>query len=80
MAAQAFGILLSVDETTARYDYGMREDDPQRGILVIPVSDPNAWYMEGREDRPHWAGTVVSRALYLRQQTGEWPKNASFQS
>ncbi|NCT91841.1 hypothetical protein GXB85_12885 [Cellulomonas sp. APG4] len=80
MAAQAFGVLLSVDETAARYDSGRREEDPERGVLVSPASGPNAWHMEGREDRPHWAGTVVARALYLRTQTGEWPTNASFQS
>ncbi|WP_250442929.1 hypothetical protein [Actinotalea sp. C106] len=80
MAAQAFGLLVSVDEGAARYDVGVTEDGPERGIVIIPMADPEAWRMEGREDRPHFAATIVGRALHLRSTTGEWPENASYQS
>ena len=80
MAAQAFGLLLTVDEVAVRYDCGTREDDPLRGVVVIPIAEPESWYMEGRSDRPRFAKNIVGRALNLRERTGAWPKNASFQS
>ena len=76
--ASAFGLLLSVDEVHARYDYGQAADDPERGVLVIPVSSPEDWWMEGREDRPRVAGRVVWKALKGYRSSGEWPANASY--
>lgn len=80
MAAQAFALLVSADDSEVRYDVGIDEDGPERGILVIPVTDPAAWHLEGRHDRPHFAEMVVGRAAYLHSMTGEWPSNASYQS
>ena len=80
MAAQAFGVLVSVDEEAARYDCGIEEDDPARGIVVIPIAAPDHWYMEGRDDRPNFARNIVGRALHLRGRSGAWPQNASYQS
>jgi len=77
MAFMAYAHQLSKTPEAIRYDYGMTEDDPERGVLVIPLTDPEAWYMEGRTDRPWGAGKVVRRAWVRREQTGEWPAEAS---
>lgn len=77
MAARAFGLLLSANVTEARYDYGLTEDDPERGVLVIPVEDPAAWWVEGVNAHPVFAGSVAGKAVTAFQRTGEWPANAS---
>ena len=39
MAFRAYGRRIAVDSTHVRYDCGMNEDDPARGVLVIHVND-----------------------------------------
>ena len=80
MAAQAFGLLLSATEAEARYDCGRTEDDPERGVVVVRLHEPDRWHMEGRDDRPAFARNIAARALRLRSTTGTWPSNASYQS
>ncbi|WP_155856096.1 hypothetical protein [Cellulomonas sp. URHD0024] len=77
MAFMAFGRRLSLDSTHVRYDYGLNEADPARGVLVIPIMDPSAWFMEGRDDRPGGAARVAGRAALHHERTGERPENAS---
>ncbi len=77
MASAAYGRLVSADDEHARYDYGMGPDDPRRGVLVIPMWNPEAWFMEGRDDRPRMAGSVVARAVRGFESTGAWPEWAS---
>ncbi|WP_182112450.1 MULTISPECIES: hypothetical protein [unclassified Actinotalea] len=77
MASRAFGIRLSSSDGRARYDYGIDEQDPERGVLVIPATDPDAWFIEGRGDRPRMASAVMATAYREFQRTGEWPANAS---
>jgi hypothetical protein len=78
MAFLAYGRRLSVDATHVRYDYGLTEDDPARGVLVIPVADPEAWFMEGRDDHPRGAARVAGKAALHHERTGEWLENASY--
>ncbi|NCT91840.1 hypothetical protein GXB85_12880 [Cellulomonas sp. APG4] len=68
---------MSVDETAARYDFGVSEDGPDRGTLVIPVSDPASWRVEGENPSPHLADVVLGKAVTLLRRTGRWPENAS---
>lgn len=77
MASAAYGRLVSADDEDARCDYGMGPDDPRRGVLVIPVRDPEAWFIEGRDDRPRPAGSVMARAVRGFESTGTWPEWAS---
>lgn len=77
MASSAYGRLVSADGEHARYDYGTAPDDPGRGVLVIPVRDPEAWLIEGRDDRPRMAGSVMARAVRGFESTGAWPEWAS---
>ncbi len=77
MASHAYGRLLSADDECARYDYGIDAEDPLRGVVVIPVRDPESWFMEGRDDRPRMAGSVTARAVREFERTGAWPEWAS---
>jgi hypothetical protein len=77
MASQAYGRLVSADDEFARYDYGIDHDDPRRGTVVIPVRDPESWFMAGRDDRPRMALSVVARAVREFERTGAWPRWAS---
>lgn len=77
MASQAYGRLLSADDGYARYEYGITPEDPLRGVIVIPVRDPEAWCMEGRDDRPRMASSVTARAVREFERTGAWPEWAS---
>ena len=76
MAMQVYGNLVSSDATSARYEFGLDAQDPDRGTLVIPVDDPSAWYVEGRDDLPRTAALVVGKAVRLRTELGEWPAHA----
>ena len=77
MAGRAFGLLLSVGPDEVRYDYGLHEQDPGRGVLVIPIGDPARWRIDGREDRPAIAESVVGKAVLGFRADGIWPENAS---
>ncbi len=77
MAARAFAVRLHADDRQARYDYGIDEQDPGRGVLVIPVDDPDGWFIDGRDDRPRMAGVVTAKAWREFRRSGEWPENAS---
>lgn len=77
MSGHSFARLISVDVVAARYDFGVSEDDPDRGTLVIPVDDPASWRVEGTNPSPHLADVVVGKAVTLQRRTGRWPENAS---
>lgn len=77
MASSAYGRLVSADDEFARYDYGIDPEDPLRGIIVIPVHDPESWYMEGRDDHPRMALSVTARAVREFEKSGNWPEWAS---
>jgi hypothetical protein len=61
-----------------RYAFGLGEDDPERGVLVIPVADPEGWRVEGRPDRPKSAVAVAVKAHRLYMESGVWPEWASY--
>lgn len=77
MGFMAYGRKVAEAADHVRYAFGVDEDDPEAGVLVIPVGEPDQWFVEGREDRPKSAVVVASKAHRLREETGEWPDWAS---
>ncbi|GAA3805628.1 hypothetical protein [Cellulomonas soli] len=80
MAIVAFGHRLSISTDAVRYEFGLTADDPDRGVVVIPLDDAEAWFVEDRADRPVSAKKVVGRAWLQHERTGEWPEWASVAS
>src|SRR5690554_3163527 len=62
MARAAHGRQVTADGVLVRYAFGADADDPEAGILAIPVDSPADWYVEGREDRPKSAIAVARKA------------------
>ena len=77
MGFMAYGRRVAETADEVRYAFGTSETDPEAGVLVIPVADPDSWFVDGREDRPLAARRVLGKALRLHQQAGEWPEWAS---
>ncbi|WP_431837136.1 hypothetical protein [Cellulomonas sp. Y8] len=77
MGTTGFGRLLSEGADVARYEFGP-EPSSVRGVLVIPLDDPEQWYVEGQEERSVLARNVLHKALRLRRRDGVWPRDASF--
>ena len=77
MASQAYGRLVQADDEFARYDDGTDPHDPRRGTLVIPVRDPESWFMAGRDDRTRMAMSIAARAVREFERTGARPEWAS---
>ncbi len=77
MGTTGYGRRVAEDGRTVRYAFGAGPGKID-GILVIPVDDPDGWFVEGREDRPVVARNVLHKALRSRRRAGEWPRDASF--
>ena len=77
MGTTGYGRRVAEDDRAVRYAFGAGPDEID-GILVIPVDDPDGWYVEGREDRPVVARNVLHTALRWRRREGAWPRDASF--
>jgi hypothetical protein len=80
MGFMAYGRKVAETADEVRYAFGESEGDPEAGVLVIPVADPESWYVDGREGHPRAAQRVFGKAARLRRQAGEWPEWASFYS
>jgi hypothetical protein len=78
MGFMAFGHKESETADKVRYAFGASADDPEAGVLVIPVADLEAWYVEGRKDRPMSAQRVFGKACRIHRDSGDWPEWASF--
>lgn len=77
MATMGFGRLVSEDRDAVRYEFGSGPDAIE-GTLVIPVSDPEQWYVDGGEQKSVLARNVLHKALRLQRRDGVWPRDASF--
>ncbi|HYQ74681.1 hypothetical protein [Cellulomonas sp.] len=77
MGTTGYGRRVAEDGGVVRYAFGTGPDAVD-GILVIPLDDPDRWYVEGREDRPVLARNVLHAALRSRRREGAWPRDASF--
>lgn len=77
MAAMGFGRLVGEDSQSIRYEFG---PDPQsiEGVLVIPLRDPEQWFVDGSSSKPVLARNVLQKALRLHRRDGAWPRSASF--
>lgn len=76
----AYGRKVAQTRDEVRYAFGISEDDPDAGVLVIPVADPESWFVEGRDGQSMAARRVLGKAVRLWRTTGEWPERASFYS
>ena len=67
--------------TEVAYSFGFEPDVPD-GVLVIPVDDVQAWYVEGSDAHPKPVGArrIMAKAYRLRCAQGSWPDDASFHS
>lgn len=80
MAFRAFAVLVEDCGSIARYDCGITEDGPERGIVWVSA---DAYPPVGWEDgRPidKIARGIGAKARRLREETGAWPENASVQA
>lgn len=77
MGTTGFGRLTGEDQDVVRYEFGSGPDAIE-GTLVIPVADPEQWYVDGGEERPVLARDVLHKALRLQRRDGAWPRDASF--
>lgn len=83
MAGTAFARMLteSVTEsvTEVRYAFGATPEADE-GVLVVPVADPDAWYVEGTHERPVTAQWALLAVLRRHRREGRWPAQAAFHS
>ena len=77
MATMGFGRLIGEDPRAVRYEFGTSPESIE-GTLVIPVDDPDSWYVDGSTTKPALARNVLHKALRLHRRDGAWPRNASF--
>ncbi|VTR76660.1 hypothetical protein [Cellulomonas hominis] len=77
MATMGFGRLVGENSQTVRYEFGPNPESIE-GILVIPLDDPDQWYVDGSDRKPVLARNVLHKALRLQRRDGAWPRNASF--
>lgn len=77
MAAIVYGRKLREDAEQVAYSFG-RAPDTSEGILVIPVENIDAWYVEGHEGESVSARRILQKAVRLQRRTGSWPEDASF--
>lgn len=80
MAIRAFAVLIEASGNSARYDCGIEEGGPERGILSLRF-DPEL-VVEWEDGRPLdlMGRNIAGRAGRLFRQSGNWPDNASIQS
>lgn len=79
MGAVAYGRKVREDGASVSYTFGIEPASPE-GVLVIPVADPDAWYVEGGEARPVAALRVLGKAVRTFRSSGSWPDVVAFQS
>jgi len=77
MATTGSGRLVGEDADAVRYEFGSGPDAIE-GTVVIPVSDPGRWYVDGGEERSVLARNVLQKALRLQRRDGARPRDASF--
>jgi hypothetical protein len=79
MGTTGFGRKLSEDVDVVLYSFGV---DPEvvEGVLVIPLTDIDSWYVDGSDDRPSTARNVLHKALRVHQRDGTWLVDASYYS
>lgn len=77
MGAIAYGRKLREDAAAVACSFGITPQDPE-GVLVIPLHDLDAWYVEGQDRTPFEASRVFAKAVRLRGATGRWPDEAMF--
>ena len=67
--------------TEVAYSFGFEADAPD-GVLVIPVDDVAAWYVDGSDAYPSpvAARRVMAKAYRLRCAEGSWPEDVTFAS
>lgn len=79
MGAVAYGRRVREDRTSVSYTFGIEPGSPD-GVLVVPVADPDAWYVDGSDERPAAALRVLGKAVRTFRSTGGWPESVAFQS
>lgn len=79
MGAVAYGRKVREDDERVSYTFGVGPTSPA-GVLVVPVTDPDAWYVEGSSARPVAALRVLGKAVRTFRSTGGWPETVVFQS
>lgn len=71
MGFMACGRKVREDERSVAYAFGTSPEDADGGVLVIPVDDVEAWYVDGAADaRPPSARRVAGKAVRLRERCG----------
>ena len=80
MARLIYGKLVELTDQAVRYCFAEDQDEHWDGALVIPRADPEAWYVDGAEERSSSAAAIVAKARRAFDRTGEWPEGVAFQS
>lgn len=80
MARLVYGQLVEFTDQAVIYQFAENQDDNWDGTLVIPHADPEAWYVDGIDERPSAASAVALKARRAFDKTGEWPEGVAFQS
>lgn len=79
MGAMAYGRKVREDDASVSYTFSGETTEPE-GVLVIPLTDPETWYVEGRDHKPLTALRVLGKAAKLHRLSGSWPDTVIFQS
>lgn len=79
MGAVAYGRKVREDDESVSYTFAIEPAAPE-GVLVIPVVDPDAWYVDGSDARPTAALRVLGKAVLTFRRSGSWPEVVAFQS
>lgn len=79
MAIIVYGRNVRESAAEVAYTFG---DDPNEasGVVVIPLDDVEAWYVEGveRGREPFGAKRVAGKAYAMHSRTGAWPEDGSY--
>lgn len=79
MGAVAYGRKVHEDDARVSYTFAIEPTRPE-GVLVIPVADPDTWYVEGRDDKPKAALRILGKAVLTFRREGSWPDVVAYQS
>lgn len=77
VAGMAFGLKIAESATEVRYGFG-ETPAADEGVLVIPIDDLDAWYVEGVDHRPLAAEWALVKVLRVHRKEGVWPDRAAF--
>jgi hypothetical protein len=80
MAFRAFAVLVSVDGDSARYDCGVEEDGPERGIVRVSWESEPVYSWEDGRPNDKISSSIAGKAVRLFRESGHWPANASIQA